>query len=149
MKHILRFCQSIFKDHIIAAFFFNARGESFEKTPLGMLCSLLYQLLGRQPSIYERFLPIFRDKRRKHRAGEWEWRESELKEFILSEIQRPQINPLILLVDALDECNESDVRNVVRFLEELSTKAIGAKSSLNICLSSCHYPHIKMKKCKS
>ncbi|PVH69643.1 hypothetical protein DL98DRAFT_505506, partial [Cadophora sp. DSE1049] len=146
MKHTLGYCQRVFERHIIAAYFFNAQGDSFEKTSLGMLRSLLYQLLEREPSIFERFIPIFHEKRRKHGAGEWEWRESELKEFILSEIQRHQTSPLLLLVDALDECNESDVRNVVKFLEELSIKAIGAKTTLNICLSSRHYPHISIEK---
>lgn len=134
MKHTLEYCQSVFNDQIIAAHFFNPRGDSFEKTPLGMLRSLSYQLLAREPSIYEHFVPIFREKLQKHRVGDWEWRELELKQFILSEIQRCQTKTLLLLVDALDECNESDVQNVVTFLKELSIKAIDAKlPSTSVC----------------
>ncbi|CAM5999841.1 unnamed protein product, partial [Sphagnum balticum] len=146
MKHTLGHCRQDFEDHIIAAYFFNARGDKLEKTPLGMLRSLSYQLLKQEPSLYEHFVPIFREKRQKHRTGELEWRESELKEFLLSEIQRCQSKPLLLLIDALDECNQPDVRNVVKFLEELSIKAIDVGASLNICLSSRHYPSIGMKK---
>ena len=145
MKHVLGHCQRVFGDHIIAAHFFNARGDDFEKEALGMLRSLLCQLLGKDPSIYDRFVPIFREKRQKHRAGEWEWRESELKEFLLSEIRDHQSKPLLLLVDALDECSEQHVRSVVEFLEDLSLKAKN-KTSLHICLSSRHYPYISMEK---
>lgn len=146
MKHTLAHCQYNFKDHVIVAHFFNARGNSFEKTPLGMLRSLLYQLLEKEPAIYEQFFPIFHEKRQKHKMGEWEWQESELKEFLRSEIGRCQSKSLLLLVDALDECRESDIREVVKFLEDLSVKAVNAKTTLNICLSSRHYPYIRMKR---
>ncbi|KAH8672131.1 hypothetical protein BGZ60DRAFT_430550 [Tricladium varicosporioides] len=141
MKHTLDYCRKIFKDHIIASYFFNARGSTLEKTPLGMLRSLLYQLLEQNPVLSERFIPMFRDKRKKHET--WEWREGELTDFLLSEIKTCQSKPLLLLIDALDECNEPEVRKVVSFLESLS---INAKTSLNICLSSRHYPNVHMKK---
>jgi hypothetical protein len=87
VKHTLRHCEQNFKDHIVAAYFFNARGDKLEKTPLGMLRSLSYQLLRQESSLYGRFVPKSRDKLQKHRTGEWEWRQSELKDFLLSEIQ--------------------------------------------------------------
>ncbi|KAL7946934.1 ankyrin repeat-containing domain protein [Trichoderma barbatum] len=130
MKHTLKH----------SAHFFNARGDSFEQTPLGMLRSLVYQLLKKEPSTYRRFIPLFRDKREKHR--EWEWQEPELKDFLFSEIQHCP-KPLLLLIDALDECSESHVRNLVKFLENLS---LNATMALNICLSSRHYPNISMAK---
>ncbi len=42
MKHALRHCEEVFADHLIVAHFFNARGEILEKTPLGMLRSIVY-----------------------------------------------------------------------------------------------------------
>ena len=145
MKHTLLYCQETFKDHVIAAYFFNARGNKLEKTPLGMLRSLLYQLLEQDPLLCERFIPMFLDKQKKH-GEEWEWQVGELKSFLLSEMKKFQPKPLLLLIDALDECNESEVREVVSFLESLSVNAVGAKTSLNICLSSRHYPTISMEK---
>ncbi|KAF3063018.1 putative ankyrin repeat protein [Trichoderma lentiforme] len=141
MKHTLQYCEeNIFQKSIVAAHFFNARGDSFEQAPIGMLRSLLYQLIRKESSIYERFIPLFRDKQQKH--TQWAWREPELKNFLLSETQCCP-KPLVLFVDALDECSESHVRNLVRFLEDLSIKA---KIALNICLSSRHYPNISMEK---
>lgn len=87
---------------------------------------------------------MFLDKQKKHEKG-WEWQVGELKSLLLSEIKRFQPKSL-LLIDALDECNESEVREVVAFLESLSMNAVGAKTNLNICLSSRHYPDISMEK---
>ncbi|KAF3937074.1 hypothetical protein ABW19_dt0204540 [Dactylella cylindrospora] len=148
MKHTFIHCTStkILDDSIIAAYFFNARGDSLEKTPFGMLRSLVHQLLEQEPYLYERFVPVFRRKQSKYGAKRWEWCEAELKKFLLVEIPNYENRPLILLVDALDECRESDVRHVVAFLEELSIAAIGTGAKVSICLSSRHYPPIDMMK---
>jgi ankyrin repeat protein len=145
MKHTLFYCQKTFKDYIIVAYFFNARGNKLEKTPLGMLRSLLYQLLDQDPLLSKHFIPMFLDKQKKHRST-WEWQVGELKSFLLSEMKKPQLKPLLLLIDALDECSVSEVRELVTFLELLSVNAIGAKNILNICLSSRHYPYISIGK---
>ena len=142
MKHTLRHCEQNFKDHIVAAYFFNARGDNL-KTPLGILRSLSSQLLRQESSLYERFVPKFRDKLQKHKAGEWEWRQSGLKEFLLSENKRCQSKPPLLPIDSLDECNESDVQNVVDFLEGPNIKASSTKVAINIWLSSRYYPSIR------
>lgn len=141
MKHTLQYCEEkLFENSIIAAHFFNARGDSFEQTPIGMLRSLVYQLILKESSTYERFILLFRDKQQKH--TEWAWREPELQNFLRSETQYCP-KPLVFFIDALDECSESHVRNLVRFLEDLSVKA---EMTLNICLSSRHYPNISMEK---
>jgi len=145
MKHTFIYCRDKLEGHILAAHFFNARGDESEKTRFGMLRSLVLQLL-KDHSIYERFIPYYRSKCQRHRPGEWEWRESELKDFLLAEITRHQPKPLIFLIDALDECREQHVRDVVKFLEELSIRAVHAKTILHVCLSSRHYPHISIAK---
>ena len=143
MKYTLHHCREFFEDHIIAAYFFNARGDSLEKTITGMLRSLTFQLLDQDPLIYERFLPRYRDKERKYKKREWQ--EAELKEFLHSEINSPQLKPLLFLIDALDECSESDIQKVVKFLEMISISAVSTNVGLNICLSSRHYPNISMR----
>ncbi|KAL8337949.1 hypothetical protein RB598_006709 [Gaeumannomyces tritici] len=147
MKHTWGHCKQAFEKYTRAAYFFNARGVDLEKTPCGMLRSLVYQLVTQEPSTFRRFLRIFRDKREKH-GTQREWRESELKEFLLSEMQHGQPKPLLLLVDALDECSEPHVRDVVKYLQDLSDTAATNARILNICLSSRHYPHISMRTCQ-
>ena len=144
MKHALLHYQKSFPNHTIAAYFFNARGDALEKSPLGMFRSLLYQLLDQNPQSCNHFIPLFLDKQKKH-GIHWTWYSGELKGFLL-EMIRYQSQPTVLFVDALDECNESEVRDVVSFLEMLSLAAIGSEASLNICLSSRHYPAISMGK---
>lgn len=142
MKHTLKYCQRMLRDHTIIAYFFNARGDSFEKTFLGMLRSLVWQLLEEEPTTRKQFMVMHNEKRRKH--GKVEWTDSELSELLLSQALDPRSNPLVLLVDALDECSDDHVRQTVEFLEELSTRATDAGKELSICLSSRHYPHISM-----
>jgi NACHT domain len=126
VKHAMLYCQETFRDHIIVAYFFNARGNELQKTSLGMLRSLLYQLLEKDPILYEKFIRIYLDKENKHGSG-WEWRFGELQSFLLYEVKKPRLQPLILLIDALDECNESEVQEAVTFLESLSIMAVVAK----------------------
>ncbi|KAL9489362.1 hypothetical protein ACSS6W_001639 [Trichoderma asperelloides] len=144
-KRILEYCQDK-ENYIIAAYFFNARGAELEKTPLGMLRSLLYQLLEHEPSLYNQLCLMFRKKQAENNSEGWEWREPELKSFFLSEIPKCQSRPLLLIIDALDECSDCDVQKVADFLQDLSTRATNAEITLNICLSSRHYPFIRFKR---
>ena len=149
MKHALRRCDDIFADHLIAAYFFHARGDVLEKTPLGMLRSIVFQLVDKDNELYEQLMPIFREKRYGDRDGngQWQWQRPQLEDFLVSAVQRrPSQRPLLLLVDALDECTDGDVRSVVGFLESLSIFAVKAGATLRICLSSRHYPYVSMKR---
>ena len=73
MKHALCHCEEVFADHLIVAYFFNARGEILEKTPLGMLRSIVYQLLDKDNTLCERFRLIYEKQRMYDKEGEWVW----------------------------------------------------------------------------
>jgi len=64
MKYTLQHRQEFFEDHIIAAYFFNARGDNLEKTITGMLRSLIYQLLDQDPFCTNAFIPDSAIKRK-------------------------------------------------------------------------------------
>ncbi|RVD83517.1 uncharacterized protein DFL_007903 [Arthrobotrys flagrans] len=145
MKHTLLHCQEELPGHSVAAYFFSTRGEGLEKSRCGMLRSLIYQLCDNDSEVCHRFLEHFQDKEKKHGLS-WEWQESELESILLGLVTL-STKPIVLLVDALDECDEPEVRKVVLFLERLASTAIScSKGSLNICLSSRHYPTISMIK---
>jgi hypothetical protein len=55
--------------------------------------------------------------------------------------------PTVMIIDAMDECEEHDVEGLVRFIKKLSKRAYEAGAKLNICLSSRHYPNISIKNC--
>ncbi|OAP56960.1 hypothetical protein AYL99_09072 [Fonsecaea erecta] len=147
MRHTLEYCQKKFSDHLIVAYFFNARGNTLEKTPLGMLRSIVYQLLDKDDLLYEQFVHIYRKKQITSEGRGWEWQQGELKTFIISVIQQWKSKPLLLFVDALDECNETDIQDVVEFLELLSTDAKKSDVALRICLSRRHHPPLRITKC--
>ncbi|KAK6502573.1 hypothetical protein TWF506_003152 [Arthrobotrys conoides] len=146
MKHALEYCRtaSEFAEHSIIAYFFNARGTDLEKTCLGMLRSLVCQLIEQDAKVCHKFIPKYIRKEEMHGAT-WQWHADELKLFML-QTMRSQPKPIILFADALDECEESEVREVVSFLEKLSSLAISSGTSLSVLLSSRHYPTITMQK---
>ena len=147
MKHTLEYCRRNFSDHLVIAYFFNARGSTLEKTPLGMVRSMVYQLLENDDTLCEQFLHFYRKKQITSQDREWEWQQQELKVFITSLIKLRKSKPLLLLVDALDECNEADMQDVVDFLELLSIEANRSDTTLRICLSRRHHPPLRIAKC--
>lgn len=53
---------------------------------------------------------------------------------------------IVIFVDALDECDESDARDVAFFLRDLTSSANAAQAPLNVCISRRHYPSITVSK---
>ncbi|KAI6632493.1 hypothetical protein MCOR08_005467 [Pyricularia oryzae] len=146
MKHAFRrFQRDLFRHHTIVAHFFNARGDRLEKTALGLLRSMVYQLLRSDNALYDRFVHVFREKQIHCHNTQLEWRLSELQQFVHSTVQQTP-RPILLLIDALDECDDDEVRNMVHFLESLSLEPPRADKQLQMCLSSRHYPTIGMNK---
>ena len=147
MNHTLSYCEREFNNHLIVAHFFNGRGGDLETTPLGMMRSIVYQLVKKDSASYQSFLGLYREKLEQNRS-EWQWQEAELKKFLRSIVKQPKLHskPLLVLVDALDECVEKEIRGLVDFLESLSVNAVQNGVTLRICLSSRHYPWVSMKK---
>ncbi|KAI6777816.1 uncharacterized protein J7T54_000406 [Emericellopsis cladophorae] len=165
MKHALHYCQYHFPNHLIAAYFFNARGDALEKSPLGILRSIIYELVKHDDTVYRLFVLRYVDKTSLNvdeaRAGgrirglltPYDWSFSELRDFLMEVIRWQGTQnggaagrPLLLLVDALDECSDDSVRAVVKTLETLSRCAAQANVTLRVCLSSRLYPTITMQK---
>ncbi|KAK5656647.1 hypothetical protein OQA88_4627 [Cercophora sp. LCS_1] len=145
LRHTLKHVQDSADvgDTTIAAYFFHARGDNLEKSPQGMLRSLVSQLLEAEPQLQEKLVYLFREKAA---LGFVQWGDVELKQFFLDNIRGSKARRVFLFVDALDECREGDVRDVVNFLADLSEQGVHDEVNLNICLSSRHYPHTQMKK---
>jgi hypothetical protein len=58
---------------------------------------------------------------------------------------------LTCYIDALDECensNESDIRGLVEFFEDLGILAVDAAINFRVCFSSRHFPHITVQNCE-
>ncbi|KAF7537673.1 hypothetical protein G7054_g3542 [Neopestalotiopsis clavispora] len=120
------------KQETIVSFFFNARGDELEKSITGMYRSLLLQLLEIKPES-QHILDQFR-------LGH-QWTVESLRSALEDTAQFLEETPIICLIDALDECDQNQVRDVVSFLETLA----GNSTSLHICFASRHYPHITQR----
>ena len=132
----------------IIHYFFNARAiSSLERSTLGCLRSLVYQLLLACPSAR----PIFEEKfGLKTREGlDVAWTQQELQDFLLDLTTTNVFVSMCIFIDALDEGElEDDVRQLIDLLVDLSESALdfSVTTCIRICLSSRHYPHIGIKK---
>ncbi|GAB7324003.1 hypothetical protein MBLNU13_g07405t1 [Cladosporium sp. NU13] len=118
----------------VVSFFFNARGHTLEKTVEGMYRSLLAQLL--------RKLPALRPKFPAH-APQDGWEIGLLRNFLTKAVRGLSRNCVVTFyIDALDECNENDIREAIDFFEELGELAHSSSAHLYIYFASRYYPRI-------
>ncbi|CAI0642343.1 unnamed protein product [Colletotrichum noveboracense] len=121
-----------------AAFFFNARGDYIERSVPGMYRSLLLQLLQGVPEVQQTVdNPDFeyQDLNDCHQLD-------HLKELFWGAVLALGQQSFTCFIDALDECDEQQVMDMVRFFEDLATKTTENNVKFRICFSSRHYPYI-------
>ncbi|KAI9889651.1 MAG: hypothetical protein M1814_005052 [Vezdaea aestivalis] len=140
LKYVLVRCKETYHSHIFASYFFNARGAPMDKTALGMIRSLVHQLVDNSLTVRNSFIPRYLKREGKFRE-KVEWDFNELQDFML-DLMKHFEGAMFLFIDALDECEDIDASNVVKLIETLSDQARKYGTRLNICLSSRHYPNI-------
>ncbi|KAK1240068.1 hypothetical protein MKX08_007510, partial [Trichoderma sp. CBMAI-0020] len=141
MKFALTDAQKKMKDKKIIAFYFNARGADLEKCTLGMYRSLLLQLLEQLPelqSIIHSF-PIAATRK------DYSWNIQQLKSLFEEAIHSIKDDAVICFIDALDECNEDEIRDMVSFFQNVGEFTTSNDIKFLVCFSSRHYPHISKK----
>lgn len=125
------------------SFFFNARGDTLEKTATGMLRSIILQVLEKLTDLQDVLddtLPLSQ-----HTRDSSTWKFEVLQQLFASIVSRLNRRRVICFIDALDECHEDEVRAMVEFFETLGDEAIQTGNRLYICLSSRHYPYINIR----
>jgi ankyrin repeat protein len=130
-------------DREVVSFFFNARGEDLERSTVGTYRSLLLQLLEKSP----RLLRVF-DSLGLSTAcisTEYNW-SIEALETLLEQALRMLEKPTVCYIDALDECDERQIRELIAFFERMGEFVASSEIQFHICLSSRHYPHITIEK---
>lgn len=130
-------------DAATVSFFFNARGDTLEKTTTGMLRSILLQVLEKLPDLQDvldgtQLVP-------QNQNGSAMWKVDVLQQLFSTAVSRLNKRRVICFIDALDECNEDEVRAMVEFFETLGDDASQIENRLYICLSSRHYPYIHIR----
>ncbi|KAF4472065.1 Pfs NB-ARC and Ankyrin domain [Fusarium albosuccineum] len=137
MKFLHSEAQKTIGSNILLSFFFNARGSDLEKSTLGLYRSLLFQLLDLEPE-----LGAVLDHNGKPgfdfttKNG---WKEITLKQTLSLALGMLERCRVYCYIDALDECPEDEVRDMIVFFEE-----IGRPERIRVCFSSRHYPEINV-----
>lgn len=140
--------EAMHSNDVVASFFFFARGSDFQKGSCGLFRSLLHQLSDKIPEMLSDFLLIYNKKcETKQKSGsDYEWHETELREFLEHWILRASRDrPIRLYVDALDECGHDIAMKLVTYFEELIEQLSPTKASFKICFSCRHYPVLAPK----
>lgn len=145
MKHAYTLGCRTFLDEVIIAFFFNARGEELQKSAVGLYRSLLNQLLDqlliRIPQLPETLLAL---PSRRRRLKQHDWPVELLKDLFNDIILALGRVKLTCYIDALDECDEIEIRDMVEFLEDLGGSTLRAGIAFSAMFSSRHYPSISV-----
>lgn len=157
MKFALANTRRNAKDEIVLSFFFNARGDDLEKSTSGLFRSLLVQLLEQVPSTKFRFSTLGSPMWKSNA----EWTLESLQSLFEEAVLNLRDAAVICFVDALDECDEQQIRDMVYFFERLGEERLGeerldeerlgektveAALPFRVCFASRHYPHITMSK---
>jgi hypothetical protein len=114
MKFIYANGKKTMANAILISFFFNARGSDLEKSLLGMYRSLLFQLLEKLLDIEDPFT-LFKPSG----SNDFDWDIKTAKIFFSRVIERLGRHRLTCFIDALDECEEDEARDIVAFFESL------------------------------
>ncbi|KAL8876643.1 MAG: hypothetical protein Q9198_005197, partial [Flavoplaca austrocitrina] len=140
LKYAVQSVRKTMRTAIVICFFFNARGEDLEKSTLGMYRSLSSQLLRAFPDL-KNILDNFKPGQD---AETFDWQIDSLQSLFAAAIRRLGDRHLICFIDALDESDEDQIRDLVGFLEELGRPTATSPANFRVCLSSRHYPHISI-----
>ncbi|KAK6537184.1 hypothetical protein TWF694_011381 [Orbilia ellipsospora] len=129
------------RSNLIASFFFNARGEQLEKTISGMYRSLLLQLLEGYPILQAVLDPELFPRNQNGCPP-----LNALRDMFCQAVASLGQQPFTCFIDALDECDEQQVRAMVQDFEDLAEKSTQIGVSFRICFSSRHYPYIIVRR---
>jgi hypothetical protein len=139
-------------DHV-ATFFFDARGSSDQKSMLGLLKALPFQLLPMCVKTYDYFNNLHTlEVNPGGDDGDFEWHVEDLRDVFLRFCSVQRDNRIYIFIDAVDECedvqgSDTDARSFAYFLQDLADKSYDTKSDVSICMSSRRYPTVKLRCC--
>lgn len=129
------------QNFLTASFFFNARGEFLERSVFGMYRSLLVQLLEGYPD-----LQAVLDNPDLVSPEENSLSLNAFMELLAKAVMDLRDRPFVCFIDALDECDEQQVVDMVWYFEELAEQSASAGVQFRVCFSSRHYPHIAIER---
>jgi hypothetical protein len=141
MKAALKHARATQPSGKLISFFFNARGQGLEKSTEGMYRALLHQV-----SLDVETLPDMVEPTMMATFQKKGWPLELLKElFRETLLWFGDKGGLTCYIDALDECDEDAIRDMLALFEELADEATLDHLGFSVCFASRHYPNIKVK----
>ena len=135
--------KKLLRDATLLSFFFNARGTHLERSTIGLYRSLLVQLLEAFPNDPLWGIPSLTHW---HLDEKVKANREMLKQLLVQVMQRLDQHNVIVIIDALDECDEDEVRDMIALFEELGEDAVSNGRTFRVLFSSRHYPHITVQR---
>jgi ankyrin repeat protein len=130
--------------HTVVSFFFNARGAPIERSLEGMYRALLHQIFDKLP----RLRPLL-TKKRAFSAQSQDWSLDRLQSVFRDVVESLDSERLTCYIDALDECTEDEVEDMVSLFEDLGEYSVAQDTQFQVCFASRHYPHISIDRSES
>ncbi|KAK1775447.1 hypothetical protein QBC45DRAFT_383387, partial [Copromyces sp. CBS 386.78] len=129
----------------VISFFFNARGAELEKSTLGCYRTLLFLLLDGRKDLWKAMDHI--DKTGPSYIAHNGWNIGLLTDTLRNAVELVAMQqPVECWIDALDECQDSEVQQMVSFFEDLDGVMLCKGLSFRVCFASRHYPNVVAKK---
>ncbi|KAI1347988.1 hypothetical protein F5Y01DRAFT_229273 [Xylaria sp. FL0043] len=135
IKFILSHARRSMKGTTIVSFFFNFAGNELQKSTIGLYRSLLLQLLQERPDL-QSILDTANI--------ELPWSLATLQYIFTIAITKFGRGSLICFIDALDECEESQIEGILRFFGGICQGAVSSHIALRVCLASRHTTELKI-----
>ena len=129
---LLRYFTDEFKPKgaLIAKFFYSQSGGGPERNHGSMLQYLLYEILQSEASFFMHFQKEYR------KLGDPKvWEYESLKKVLRSCLEHPLEKNIFLIIDAMDESDDCDRKDIVRFLWELLSPT-GGRCVVKVLLAS-------------
>ncbi|KAB8290901.1 hypothetical protein EYC80_008537 [Monilinia laxa] len=142
--------QAHYQESIQLSFFLHGRGNTLQKSRLGMFRSLLHQLLLRAPATGAAFQRSFEEKlySQDEPGKDWDWHINEIYDFFISTVEDAATTQSVnIFVDALDEADDgTDDRDtsyhIVKEFHKINDMLCSKRLRSTICFSCRHFPVI-------
>jgi hypothetical protein len=99
---------------ILASFFYSYRDRKLHTNHANMLRSILYDVLHENENFFFHFQSLYR---KTIPRGTWPY--DSLKNILLSFKKHPTVERLYLIIDAMDESDDKDRRDIITLLRQL------------------------------
>lgn len=124
-------------------FFFNDRGHDLEKSHIGFFRSVLHQLLCYDPGQRPELIDSFQEKLDiiGKPKEDWDWELWELRAFFKLSLARIlKEAPIVLFIDALDECDKRQAEDLLEDIDDLFSNIPPSPFHFNVVIACREQP---------